>query len=74
MLPNGDAGEVTNKLVLTKDNPLGDAVYGIDNTFAGRAVDEGVLAPYTPADAARVLADYALPGDGGRPAHPGRLG
>ena len=36
--------------MLTKDAPLGDAVYGIDNTFAGRAVDEGVLATYTPAD------------------------
>ena len=44
--PQGDAGELTNKLVLTKDSPLADGVYGIDNTFASRAVDEGVLAPY----------------------------
>jgi len=65
VLPNGDAGEVTNKLVLTADNPLGDAVYGIDNTFAGRAVDEGVLASYTPSDGPASLADFALPGDGG---------
>ena len=41
--PQGDAGELTNKLVLTKDSPLADGVYGIDNTFASRAVDEGVL-------------------------------
>lgn len=39
----GDAGEMTNKLVLTKDAPLGDAVYGIDNTFASRALDEKVI-------------------------------
>ena len=44
----GDAGELTNKLVLTKDSPLADGVYGIDNTFASRAVDEGVLLDYTP--------------------------
>jgi thiamine transport system substrate-binding protein len=44
--PQGDAGQLTNKLVLTKDSPLADGVYGIDNTFASRAVEEGVLSPY----------------------------
>jgi len=42
----GDAGTLVNQLVLTKDAPLGDAVFGIDNAFASRALDEGVLAPY----------------------------
>ena len=37
LLKAGDAGAMTNKLVLTKDAPIGDAVYGIDNTFAGIA-------------------------------------
>jgi thiamine transport system substrate-binding protein len=46
--PNGDAGELTNKLVLTKSSPLADMVYGIDNTFVSRAADEGVLAGYEP--------------------------
>lgn len=45
---NGDAGQLTNKLVLTKDSPIADGVFGIDNTFASRAIDEGVLAPYAP--------------------------
>jgi len=45
----GDGGALVNQLILTKDSPLGDVVYGIDNTFAGRAVAEGVLVPYTPA-------------------------
>ncbi len=48
--PSGDAGALTNKLVLTKDAPIADVVYGIDNTFASRAVEEGVLAEYTPPD------------------------
>jgi thiamine transport system substrate-binding protein len=42
----GDAGTLVNQLVLTKDAPLGDVVFGIDNTFASRALDEEVLAPY----------------------------
>jgi thiamine transport system substrate-binding protein len=46
--PNGDAGELTNKLVLTKSSPLADMVYGIDNTFVSRAADEGILAGYEP--------------------------
>ena len=42
----GDAGTVVNQLVLTRDAPLGDVVFGIDNTFAGRAISQGVLSPY----------------------------
>ncbi|MFT4010946.1 MAG: thiamine ABC transporter substrate-binding protein [Nocardioidaceae bacterium] len=58
--PSGDAGELTNKLVLTKDNPIADGVYGIDNTFGSRAVDEGVLADYR----SEVVdtSEYDLPG------------
>ena len=37
----GDAGTVVNQLVLTKDAPLGDVVFGIDNTFAGRVDRRG---------------------------------
>lgn len=42
----GDAGTVVNQLVLTKDSPTADVVFGIDNTFAGRAIKEGVVTPY----------------------------
>lgn len=59
----GDAGTLVNQLVLTKDAPLGDVVYGVDNTFASRAIEAGVLAPYTPAaPAAADAAEYAIPG------------
>src|SRR4051794_4379695 len=61
--PQGDAGELTNRLVLTKDAPPADGVYGIDNTFGTRAVDEGILTSY----AAKVPASaeqYRLAGDG----------
>ncbi len=60
---SGDAGALTSKLVLTKDSPTGDVAFGVDNTFAGRAVQAGVFAPYDvslPAGAER----YLLSGDG----------
>ena len=38
-----DAGSLTNKLVLTKDAPIADAVFGIDNSFAGVATKAGII-------------------------------
>lgn len=40
---SGDVGEMTGKLILTKDAPIGDVVYGIDNTFASVIKDNEVL-------------------------------
>lgn len=45
----GDAGEMVNKLILSKGQPIGDVVYGIDNSLLGRARSAGILAPL-PAD------------------------
>ena len=56
----GDAGTIVNQLVLTKDAPLGDVVFGIDNTFAGRALAAGVLSPYAAPSAPK---DAALAAD-----------
>jgi len=42
----GDAGALTNQLVLTKNSPIGDVAFGVDTTFASRALDEDVFAPY----------------------------
>lgn len=39
----GDTGSLTNKLVLTKNAPIADVVYGIDNTFASVALDNGIV-------------------------------
>lgn len=62
----GDAGQLVNTLVLTKDSPLGDVVFGIDNTFASRAVEAGVLEDYTSKDLTDAEAGYLLPaGQGG---------
>ena len=43
----GDAGVVTNQLVLSAGAPTVDGVYGIENYSAQTLIDEGVLASYT---------------------------
>ncbi|MGB3686688.1 MAG: thiamine ABC transporter substrate-binding protein [Ornithinimicrobium sp.] len=63
VLPSGDAGSMTNTLALTTNSPLGDAVFGIDNTFASRAVEEGVLAQYTPNQVPDGVSKHELTGE-----------
>lgn len=59
----GDGGTLVNQLILTKDAPLGDVVFGVDNSFASRAIAEGVFADYSStAAAAADSATYAVPG------------
>ncbi|MDU0349087.1 thiamine ABC transporter substrate-binding protein [Actinomyces sp. MRS3W] len=58
---SGDGGEVANKLILTKDAPLGDAVYGINNTMASRLLAEGVVDTSTALNLPDGAADYLAP-------------
>ncbi len=46
VLKNGDAGAALNQAILTKDNPLGDAFFGVDNTFLSRALKAGIFTRY----------------------------
>jgi thiamine transport system substrate-binding protein len=46
ILTAGDAGEMLNQIVLTKDDPIGDVVFGIDNALMSKALDEDMLVPY----------------------------
>ncbi|WP_159808818.1 thiamine ABC transporter substrate-binding protein [Cellulomonas citrea] len=64
VVQQGDAGALVNQLVLTKDSPLGDAVFGIDNTFGSRALDEGLVTPaHLTAPALADATKHSLPGD-----------
>lgn len=47
VVKSGDGVEMTNKVVLTKDAPLGDAVFGMDNNTAQDAVKAGALADFS---------------------------
>jgi len=48
IIKGGNAGEMLNKLILTKAQPLADVVFGIDNTLAAKAQAAGVLEPGLP--------------------------
>jgi len=43
----GDAGEMVNKLILTRARPIADVAFGIDNTLLPRAQSGGVIEAYT---------------------------
>ena len=45
LIKAGDAGEMLNKLILSKETPIADVVFGIDNAMLPRARREGLLQP-----------------------------
>lgn len=46
ILRAGDAGAMVNQSILSKNNPLGDVLYGIDNTFLSRALEAEIFESY----------------------------
>ena len=60
VLRGGDAGQTLNQVILTKDHPIGDVLYGVDNTFLSRALDAGIYEPYTAKDLGLVPSQYVL--------------
>ncbi|MCC7130228.1 MAG: thiamine ABC transporter substrate-binding protein [Anaerolineae bacterium] len=45
-LKSGDTGATLNKAILAKNNPLADVLFGVDNTFLSRALEEDIFDPY----------------------------
>lgn len=52
----GDAGQLLNRLILTRGAPVADVVYGLDNSLLPRARAAGILTPYVSPALARVPA------------------
>ncbi len=46
MIAAGDAGSMVNQAALSKDNPLADVMFGVDDTFLSRAIDEEIFAEH----------------------------
>jgi thiamine transport system substrate-binding protein len=46
ILKSGDAGSALNKAILSKNAPLADVLYGVDNTFLGRALGADIFEPF----------------------------
>ncbi len=59
-LKSGDAGAVVNRAILTKESPLADVLYGVDNTFLSRALDADIFEAYASPAIALIPAAYQL--------------
>jgi thiamine transport system substrate-binding protein len=62
-IKGGDAGSVLIKAILTKDAPLADVVYGVDNTFLSRALDSGIFSSYESPALKGIPSGYKLDSD-----------
>jgi thiamine transport system substrate-binding protein len=60
LLPSGDTGTALNKAILSKDAPLADLFFGVDNTFLSRALAAGIFEPYESPALAAVPARFRL--------------
>ncbi|MFH8469755.1 thiamine ABC transporter substrate binding subunit [Streptomyces sp. NPDC017991] len=63
VLKDGDAGQAVNKAILTKDNPQGDVLFGVDNTLLSRALDNGLFQSYEAKGADGIRSEYRVDQD-----------
>ncbi|RRD90523.1 thiamine ABC transporter substrate-binding protein [Conchiformibius steedae] len=55
LIKAGDGNELLNRLIISKNQPIADAVYGLDNGNAEKARSAGVLAAQQPESAPTVI-------------------
>jgi len=59
-LKSGDTGTTVNKAILTKDKPLADVLYGVDNTFLSRALEQEIFDSYSSVWLSAINDDFEL--------------
>ncbi|MBE0680647.1 MAG: thiamine ABC transporter substrate-binding protein [Anaerolineales bacterium] len=59
-LQSGDAGSVLNQAILTKDAPLADVLFGVDNNFLSRALEADIFEPYQSPALSDVPSEFIL--------------
>jgi thiamine transport system substrate-binding protein len=60
VLRTGDAGQLVSTAIQVKDRPEADALFGVDNTFLTRALDEHIFVPYTAKSLSAIPAKFQL--------------
>lgn len=63
LLAAGDAGQMLNQSILSKNNPLGDVLFGVDNTFLSRGLDNDIFVPYESPDLENISEELLLDED-----------
>ena len=46
IVKSGDTGSALNRAILSKEAPIADVFYGVDNSFLSRAIEEEIFEPY----------------------------
>lgn len=60
LLSSGDTGQLVSQSVLSAGTPLGDVMFGVDNTFLQRALDAELFEPYEAAALDRVPDEFEI--------------
>ena len=60
VLKSGDAGKALSEALLVKDHPVADAMFGVDNTFLTRALDNNLFDAYAAKGIGAVPARFRL--------------
>ena len=59
-IQSGDAGSMLNQAILTKDAPIADVLFGVDNTFLSRALEVDIFEVYTSPALNDIAAEFKL--------------
>jgi len=57
---SGDTGAALNKAILTREAPIADVFYGVDNTFLSRALEADIFEAYDSPALADILDEFRL--------------
>src|SRR5512146_1270422 len=60
IIKSGDAGAALNKAILSRQAPLADVFYGVDNTFLSRALSSDIYEPYESPALKAIPAEFKL--------------
>ena len=59
-IQSGDAGSMLNQAILTKDAPIADILFGVDNTFLSRALEADIFEVYASPALNDIAAEFKL--------------
>ena len=59
-IQSGDAGAMLNQAVLTKNAPIADVLFGVDNTFLSRALESDIFEAYQSSELTNIADEFKL--------------
>ena len=59
-IQSGDAGSMLNQSILTKDAPIADVIFGVDNTFLSRALEADIFEAYQSPELTNIADEFKL--------------